>query len=78
MSTAFLTKDEIETLTGLTQPAAQMTFLKKNSIHFTENKQGKVVVARAWLDNAPFYSRDRVTLEAANTVGAPAIGKLGG
>lgn len=72
----FLTSEEIAMLTGVDQVAAQKKMLQKCKIHFVENRNG-LVVARAWLDNAPFYNRDRVIHEAANS-NLPSIGKLGG
>lgn len=45
----FLTDSELESLTGLRQPAAQIRFLRSRRIRHIVNRAGHPVVAQAWV-----------------------------
>jgi len=50
MSDSFLTADELEDLTGLVQPAAQVRWLLKNDVHHYVRADGRVRVPRKAID----------------------------
>lgn len=45
----FLTNAELEQLTGLHRPSAQIRFLRARRIRHVVNNAGHPIVARAWL-----------------------------
>lgn len=47
---AFLSPDELATLTGVRRPSAQIRFLRSRRIRHIVNRAGHPVVARAWID----------------------------
>lgn len=59
----FLTPPELETLTGLRRPSAQIRFLRARRIRHIVNRAGHPVVARAWLVG---IEADIVTIERPN------------
>lgn len=46
---AFLTSDDLVTLTGLRQAAAQIRWLRRRRVRHMVNAAGRPVVARGWL-----------------------------
>jgi hypothetical protein len=58
----FLTVDELQELTGFTQPAAQIRWLQKWKIRHFVNAHGRAVVTRAAVEGLP-ASRDRPRTE---------------
>ena len=57
---ALLSTKEIQALTGYSQKDKQESWLRDNGVHFMSNSKG-VVVARYWLDRAPFEKPPNVT-----------------
>ena len=47
---AFLSPDELATLTGVRRPSAQIRFLRQRRIRHIVNRAGHPVIARAWID----------------------------
>lgn len=50
MTEAFLTDAELEDMTGLVQPAAQVRWLRKNNVHHYVRADGQVRVPRGSIE----------------------------
>lgn len=58
MAEAFLTDAELEDLSGLVQPAAQVRWLRKNGVHHYVRADGQVRVPRGSIErHAPAADR---------------------
>lgn len=49
MNSTFLSKEEVSTLTGLTQPAAQVRWLRSRAWLFETSASGRPQIARSYL-----------------------------